>query len=640
VQVDPNGHKIERIQFFFDKMRISSAKGRTLTYSGVLPAGKHKVWARVFYDGNNTVDSRVAPVTVAMKKISGWDLGIAGERKATFNILQTAPDAFSFVGEGEYVISRKIEGDFTLTCKIEECLGLNGEPVNPSSWVGLTARERPEKNSYRWGAEFGVMRVVGNGVRTTPDHGDGAGTRQSYQRLPDGHRWLRIVRQTNLRGRPCDRSTWSAWTSADGRKWQFGTSHHKRIAARVGAGIVFRALPQDAQMYFRASVSHVSLKPGVPKDFRIPVTAATGTESARMTGVVVAPSNPQVVVVRTTDRGLLRSDDGGKTWKKANGKLRGAANAVRSVAIHPRNPDVMLRAAGKAGARGVFEGGLYKTTDAGGSWKKLALSCDFDAVGPSALCGEVVAFLPMDPKTVFVGCETRGLYRSRDGGATWKRLVPGGRRFTALHVNPYFKNEFGHTVVHAVTCPDRFMPLLGRGRPALSTTEQASFDYVSGDNGKTFEMKATRTDLGYLNLNALRCNSNCWMYGTTHGFLYTVSQGWDTYLYASYPTLEARRPFTALGGSIAGSQLCTRKFVQALEPAVPGRMARCDLGGDVWAWTTAKSSFPKRVIAIVAADQRKTATGAKWWILGADGLYRSDDSGATVRKIAVSSRRR
>jgi len=640
VRVDPKGHKIEYIHFFFDEMLISSAEGSSLSYSGVLPAGEHKLWARVFYDGNNTVDSRVVPVNVAMKKISGWDLGVAGERESTFNIIQTAPDAFSFVGEGEYVISRQIEGDFTLTCRIDNSLGPDGEPVNPSSWVGLTAREHPEKNNYRWGAEFGVMLVAGNGVRTTPDHGDGAGTRQSYQRLPDVHRWLRIVRRTNLHDRPCDRSTWSAWTSADGRDWHFGTCHQKRIAPKVGAGIVFRALPQDAQMYFRASVSHLSLEPGVPEDFRIPVTAATGTEAARMTGVIVAPSNPDVVVVRTTDRGLLRSEDGGKTWNDANGELEGAANAVRSVAIHPTDPDVMLRAAGRAGDDGKFEGGLYTTTDAGGTWKKLALSCDFDAVGPSALCGEVVAFLPMDPRTIFVGCETRGLYRSFDSGETWECVVPEARRFTALHVNPYFKNESGHTVIHAVTCPDRFMPLLGRGRPAFPTTEQAAFDYVSGNNGKTFEMKATRSDLGYLNVHSLRCNPNVWMYGTTHGYLYTISQGSDTYLYASHPNLETRRPLTALGGSIAGSQLCTRKFVQALDPAVPGRMARCDLGADVWAWTTAQGTFPKRVIAIVAADQGKKATGAKWWILGADGLYRSDDSGAELRKIAMSSHHR
>ena len=88
------------------------------------------------------------------------------------------------------------------------------------------------------------MQVARNGLRTTPEHGDGAGTRQSYQRLPDGNRWLRITRKDNV---------WTAWTSPDGKNWTFGVRHFKPLPSTVGAGIVFRALPQDAQMYFRGS---------------------------------------------------------------------------------------------------------------------------------------------------------------------------------------------------------------------------------------------------------------------------------------------------------------------------------------------------------------------------------------------------
>jgi hypothetical protein len=96
--------------------------------------------------------------------------------------------------------------------------------------VGLTVREHPEKNNYGWGREFGIMQVAQNGLRTSPDHGDGAGTRQSYQRLPDGHRWLRITREENV---------WTAWTSVDGSTWSFGARHFKQLPAKVGAGIVF-----------------------------------------------------------------------------------------------------------------------------------------------------------------------------------------------------------------------------------------------------------------------------------------------------------------------------------------------------------------------------------------------------------------
>jgi|TARA_B100000959_G_C14983587_1_gene624567 hypothetical protein len=627
VRVEPNGHRIERVLFYFDTMQISSTKGSRLKYEGVLPGGEHNVWARIYYDRNHTIDTEPVPVSVAMKKPVGWDLGIAGESNSTFNLLQTAPDAFSFVGEGEYVVSRSITGDFTLTCKIDHLMGLQGEPINGSSWVGLTVREHPERNHYGWGREFGLMQVAHNGLRTTPDHGDGAGTRQSYQRLPDGHRWLRIIRQGNL---------WTAWTSSNERTWEFGARHFKQLEPTVGAGIVFRALPQDAQMYFRASVSNVSLTLGVLDGLDAEVTAATGTDTAQLTGLSVAPSNPDIVVVRTTNRGLLRSENGGKTWAEANGRLEGSANAVRSVAIHPSDPNIMLRAAGEADSKGNFKGGLFRTANAGKSWQRLPLDCDFDASGPSALCGEVLAFLTLNPETVFAGCETRGLFRSDDGGKTWLPLGRKGQRITALHVNPYFQNQFGQTVIEAVTCPDRFMPLLGRGKPAFATSEQSSIVHVSHDNGKTFRQIASRLDLGYFNVISLRCSPHIWLYGTSHGLLYTLSQGADNYLYSTSLEVDSLRPYTALGGSIAGSQLCARKFVGALEPEQPGRISRCDLGGDVWSWVIGQDDVPTHTIAIAAADLTKSSSGNSWWILGTDGLYRSDDNGLTMRRVIAT----
>lgn len=621
VVVAPNGHLINRIEFYFDTMQISSSKHHHLKYSGVLPGGKHRVWARIYYDSDHTLDTEFSPITVDSKSPTGWNLSIAGEQNLGFNILQTAPDAFSFVGEGEYVLSRPVEGDFTLTCRVDHCAGMNGEPVNASSWVGLTVREHPERNNYRWGQEFGVMQVAKNGVRTTPDHGDGAGTRQSYQRLPDGHSWLRIVRHGK---------SWSAWTSPDGESWRFGSVHYKRIPSDAGAGVVFRALPQDARMYFRASVSNVSLIRGVPENFAIESTAVTGIRSTEVTGVIVARTDSNIVVVRTTANGLLRSTDGGRTWNPSNGALTDRANSVRSVAIHPTDPQIMIRAT---------SAGTFRTNDGGKSWQQLPLNCDFDGSGPTAVCGEVVAFVPGKPKTIFAAGETMGLFRSEDGGDSWSRVVDAGNRFTAIDINPYFRNQFGDTVIHAVTCPDQFIELLGRGPSSFRASEASAFDFVSFDDGKSFKTHVERNELGYLNTLSLRCNQSVQLYGTTHGLIHTFSFGMDNCLYSTSLPLESLRPFTAIGGSVVQQQFCTRKFVQAINPETPRRLSRSDLGGDVWSWTQTKGEFPECVLKIVPADPTNNSNGRSWWLVGEDGLYRSSDQCETFRRVGISNTR-
>ena len=226
---------------------------------------------------------------------------------------QTGPDSFSFFGEGEYVICRKIQGDFTLTCRVDAYAGSKGEPVNALSWVGLTAREHSDKGNSRRGREFGLMQTGREGLRTTPNHQDLGGSRISSYVLPKGRPWLRIVRQGNQ---------WTAWTSADGLAWEHGATHFIPATKEMDAGVVFRALPQDARAYFQARVSHVTLVPGVAKDIVMPAPVpASNTDGPRLTGVVMAHRDPNVVVVRSSALGLLRSSDGGKSWAPANGGL-------------------------------------------------------------------------------------------------------------------------------------------------------------------------------------------------------------------------------------------------------------------------------------------------------------------------------
>ena len=629
------GHTLNRIQVFSDDMAIAAFEGEELKGADPvirlpdlsLPAGKQKIWSRLFYDGNHTIDTEGGFVSVASTPIEGWELGVAGEANVPRNITQTKPDSFSFVGEGEYAIYKNITGDFTLTCRVDDYLGQNDEAVNRLSWVGLTVRTDASKNNYKWGPEVGIMQTAKYGLRTTPDHLDlGAGRLSHHPLTKNGHKWLRVVRRGRL---------FSALTSIDGKTWEYGTTHYKNIRDNVGAGIVFRALPQDAQTYFQASVSNITLVNGVPEDFAYPeAKTATNTRGLKYTGLAVAPSNANIVVLRSPTQGLLRTIDAGQTWETINGQLNGAANCVRSVAIHPQNSDIIYRAAGKAGETGAFEGGLYRSDNAGQSWEKLDFPGDFDGAGPSSLCGEIIAFVPNTPDIMLVGCESKGLYRSEDGGTTWKQIIADNQRFTAVKTDKWHSQHNGNAYMHAITCPDDMMTLLGLGKPAIKTTQNKTRAYLSYDNGQHFRIETERDDLGYLNFSFDNASMHIFAYATTHGLVHTTSSGRDNFWLRQWPALSNGRPILAMAAGKWGVNPWSRCFSQALEPKAESELLVSHIAAE--RWTEQKYTSGDEIGGIIAIDADCVTPGTPvkyWWVLGTNGLFRATEYPDKFTKI-------
>src|SRR5690606_16319000 len=157
----------------------------------------------------------------------------------------------------------------------------------------------------------------------------------------------------------------------------------------------------------------------------------------------VSPVNPDVVWVGTGEannlrsayagNGVYRTTDGGKTWTHCG--LVGTDHIARVVA-HPKDADVAFVAAmGPLYTRGS-ERGVFKTTDGGKTWKKT-LFVDED----TGFCD--LAIDPQNPDVLFAAgyeCRRRawhfyaggdggGIWRSQDGGETWTKLrggLPGG----------------------------------------------------------------------------------------------------------------------------------------------------------------------------------------------------------------------
>jgi len=160
--------------------------------------------------------------------------------------------------------------------------------------------------------------------------------------------------------------------------------------------------------------------------------------------IAVADSNHNVIYVGTGEaclrgnisygNGVYKSTDGGKSWTNVGLK---DTQHIGAIIIHPRNPDIVLVAALGHAYGPNAERGVFRTTDGGKTWEKVlykddktgAIDVVFDPNNPN------VAFAAMyeiqrTPWSLSSGGPGSGLYRSADGGATWKHLeghgLPGG----------------------------------------------------------------------------------------------------------------------------------------------------------------------------------------------------------------------
>jgi len=158
--------------------------------------------------------------------------------------------------------------------------------------------------------------------------------------------------------------------------------------------------------------------------------------------VTIAPSDSKIIWIGTGEANIFRSSqagigvykstDGGKTWKHM-----GLANTytIPRIVIHPKNPDIVYVAASGHEWTDNKDRGVYKTTDGGKSWKKV-LYVD-ERTGAIDLVMD-----PSDPDTLYAATWQRirekwndprnkpnytgsGIWKTTDGGKTWKPINEG-----------------------------------------------------------------------------------------------------------------------------------------------------------------------------------------------------------------------
>jgi hypothetical protein len=141
--------------------------------------------------------------------------------------------------------------------------------------------------------------------------------------------------------------------------------------------------------------------------------------------IVIDPKNHNVIHVASW--GLIKSSDGGATWQdETNGIQVTWETHVGALAIDPANSNILY-----AGTAGPSAGRLYKTTDAGASWKAF----EGDSLGDGILS---IALDPQNSSVVYICTEFNGmLAKSTDKGIHWQWLdFAGNGLFETIAIDP------------------------------------------------------------------------------------------------------------------------------------------------------------------------------------------------------------
>ncbi|MGZ4966530.1 MAG: WD40/YVTN/BNR-like repeat-containing protein, partial [Chthoniobacterales bacterium] len=207
---------------------------------------------------------------------------------------------------------------------------------------------------------------------------------------------------------------------------------------RGGRALAIEGVPGESNTYYFGAVAG-----GVWKtiDGGANWTPIFDKESISSIGAIaVAPSDHNIIYVGTGEyamrgnvtygTGMYKSLDGGKTWKNIGLK---DSRQIGAVVIDPKNPDIVLVAAFGHAFGPNPERGVFRTTDGGKTWAKVlykdentgAIDLAMDPHNPN------VVFAAMwqarrQPWNFSSGGSGSGLYRSEDGGVTWKQLQGNG----------------------------------------------------------------------------------------------------------------------------------------------------------------------------------------------------------------------
>ncbi|WP_306420505.1 hypothetical protein [uncultured Tenacibaculum sp.] len=225
-----------------------------------------------------------------------------------------------------------------------------------------------------------------------------------------------------------------------------------------------------------------------------------GGRSVSATGVA---NNPLTYYMGTTGGGLWKTEDAGQHWKNiSDGFFK--TGSVGAVATSESNPNIIYVGMGEHAIRGVmtsYGDGVYKSTDAGKTWKHIGLTKTEQI--------SRILIHPTNPDIVYVAAQgkyssptsERGVYKSIDGGKTWEKTLFVNDFSGASELSIDVNNP---QILYAALWHHQRTPW------KMISGGEGSGIYKSDDAGETWKKihKGLPKELGKLAVAVSRSNSN------------------------------------------------------------------------------------------------------------------------------------
>lgn len=192
----------------------------------------------------------------------------------------------------------------------------------------------------------------------------------------------------------------------------------------------------------------------------------------RVTDIEGVPGNPKIFYVATATGGIWKTINAGTMFFPLFENER--VISMGDIAIAPSDPNIIYAGTGEEDSRNSISpgGGLYKSTDAGKTWKLMGLEA-------TQQIGRIVVD-PADPNIVYVAAlghvwnsnPERGLYKTTDGGTTWKlvKFISDQTGFVDLAMDPADHNTLYASSWERVRGP-YFLKSGGPGSGLWKTTD-------------------------------------------------------------------------------------------------------------------------------------------------------------------------